>query len=36
METLDILRDLALELVNACSDVDLLDLICKILASDVG
>jgi hypothetical protein len=36
METLDILKDLAMELITACSDVDLLDLICKILASDIG
>ena len=29
METLDILKDLALELITACTDVDLLDFVCK-------
>jgi hypothetical protein len=36
METLDILKDLALELITACRDADLLDLICKLLTSDIG
>ena len=32
METTDILKDLARELITACSDSDLLDFICKLLA----
>ena len=35
METLDILKDLAMELVTACSDVDLLDFICKLLTHEM-
>lgn len=35
METLDILKDIALELVAACSDPDLLDFICKLLAHEM-
>jgi hypothetical protein len=35
METLDILKDLAIELITACSDVSLLDLICKIMTCDI-
>lgn len=35
METLDILKELALELITACSDVDLLDFICKLLAREM-
>lgn len=34
METLDILKELAQELVTACADPDLLDLICKLLAQE--
>ena len=36
METLDILKELALELIAACSDVDLLDLVCKLLAQETS
>ena len=35
METLDLLKELALELVAACSDPDLLDFICKLLAREM-
>ena len=35
METLGILKDLAFELIAACSDVDLLDFICKLLAHEM-
>lgn len=35
METLDILKDLALELITACSDVDLLDFVCKLLTHEM-
>jgi len=35
METMDILKELALELIATCSDVDLLDLICKLLAREM-
>ena len=36
METLEILKDLALELIAACNDVDLLDFICKLLAHEMA
>lgn len=36
METLEILKDLALELITSCSDADLLDLICKLLACEMS
>lgn len=35
METLDILKDLAIELITACSDVDLLDFVCKLLTHEM-
>jgi hypothetical protein len=35
METLDILKDLAIELITACSDVDLLDFVCKLLTCEL-
>jgi hypothetical protein len=35
METLDILKDLALELIAACGDVDLLDFVCKLLTHEM-
>lgn len=35
METLGILKDLAVELIAACSDVDLLDFICKLLTHEM-
>ena len=35
MEALEILKDLAVELIAACSDVDLLDFVCKLLTSEV-
>lgn len=35
METLDILKDLAMELITACSDVDLLDFVCKLLSHEM-
>lgn len=35
METLDILKDLAVELITACSDVDLLDFVCKLLTHEM-
>lgn len=36
METLEIIKDLALELITACSDADLLDFICKLLAREMA
>lgn len=36
METLDILKDLAMELITACSDVDLLDFVCKLLTYEMA
>lgn len=36
METLDILKDLALELITACNDADLLDFICKLLTREMA
>lgn len=36
METLDILKDLAMELITACSDVDLLDFVCKLLTREMA
>ena len=36
METMDILKKLALELITACSDADLLDFICKLLAREMA
>lgn len=35
METLDILRDLAQELITVCTDVGLLDFICKLLTHEM-
>lgn len=35
METVEILKELALELISACSDADLLDFICKLLAREL-
>lgn len=35
METLEILKDLAVELIAACSDVDLLDFVCKLLTREM-
>jgi hypothetical protein len=35
METLDILKDLAMELITACSDADLLDFVCKLLTHEM-
>lgn len=35
METLELLKELVQELVNVCSDADLLDFICKLLASEM-
>ena len=35
METLNILKDLAAELIAACSDVDLLDFVCKLLTHEM-
>ena len=35
METLDILKDLAIELITACADVELLDFICKLLTHEM-
>ena len=35
MEAIELLKELALELVTACSDPDLLDLICKLLAREM-
>ena len=35
METLDILKELAMDLITTCSDVDLLDFICKLLAREM-
>ena len=35
METLGILKDMAVELIAACSDVDLLEFICKLLAHEM-
>ena len=35
MEPVELLKELAQELINACSDVDLLDLICKLLAREL-
>lgn len=35
METIEILKELALELIGACSDADLLDFICKLLAREL-
>jgi hypothetical protein len=35
METLDILKDLAIELITACSDADLLDFVCKLLTHEM-
>lgn len=35
METLEILKDLATELIAACSDADLLDFVCKLLTCEM-
>lgn len=35
METLDILKDLAMELITACADADLLDFVCKLLTHEM-
>lgn len=35
METLDIMKELALELITACTDVDLLDFVCKLLTHEM-
>jgi hypothetical protein len=35
METLDILKDLAMELITVCSDADLLDFVCKLLTHEM-
>jgi hypothetical protein len=35
METLDALKDIAIELITACTDVDLLDFVCKLLTSEM-
>lgn len=35
METLDILKDMAMELITACTDVDLLDFVCKLLTHEM-
>jgi hypothetical protein len=35
METLDLLKDLAMELINASNDADLLDFICKLLTHEM-
>lgn len=35
METLDILKDLAAGLIALCTDADLLDFVCKLLAHDL-
>lgn len=35
METLDILKDMALELITACSDAGLLDFVCKLLTHEM-
>lgn len=34
METIDLLKQFAAALIDDCSDADLLDLICKILAAE--
>lgn len=36
METLEILKELALELITACSDADLLDFITKLLTCEMA
>ena len=36
METLEVLKDLAIELVNVCTDADLLDFICKLLTCEMA
>lgn len=35
METLDALKEIAIELITACTDVDLLDFVCKLLTSEM-
>jgi hypothetical protein len=35
METLDALKEIAIELVTVCADVDLLDFVCKLLTSEM-
>lgn len=35
METLEVLKDLAVELINVCTDADLLDFICKMLTREM-
>lgn len=35
METLDALKEIAIELINACTDVNLLDFVCKLLTSEM-
>jgi hypothetical protein len=35
METLDILKDMAMELITACSDAGLLDFVCKLLTHEM-
>ena len=35
MEMLDILKDLAQELIAACGDADLLDFVCKLLTHEM-
>jgi hypothetical protein len=35
METLDALKEIAIELVTVCADVDLLDFICKLLTHEM-
>jgi hypothetical protein len=35
METLDALKEIAIELITACTDVDLLDFICKLLTHEM-
>jgi hypothetical protein len=35
METLDALKEITIELITACTDVDLLDFVCKLLTSEM-
>ena len=35
METLDILKTFAIDLIDACTDVDLLDFVCKLLTREM-
>ena len=35
METLDALKEIAAEMITACTDAGLLDFICKLLTSEM-